>query len=862
MEEKLPFLDKTGVSRLWQHTLAKIGTKADRTDLDELANQINDLQEGVELTSNKITEITKDSTDEQYPSAKATRDFLLDNSAYVTPEMYGAVGDGVADDTAAIQAAINNATINNKIVYLYNKTYITSAPLEFNIGLTKFICDGIIRYSGSEQAILVTGQNITIDIERIYAENGTAVEFNAISKSILYCEVSIGNISSSVKGFRMYTGSDYCISYNKFLCKGITASDKCIEIWADTQWINENMISPGKMGGASYGIYIYSDPSLNTSKGYGVNDTAFTWGVLENLQETGTAIYLSNTNGNRFGNSSECIRCQENYGSTIVSFNGNCSQNNIQLSGMSLDKVDVSNLGNASYNNFLQGVRGTTVNTYYVPRGRVDARVNNGKPTYDISKKSSHRVYVTGDNFENNVINSIDYTIYTHYDFYYTSLNNLTFTLGDVFSSPYSECRGASITLSFTQNGGRIKLIDSEGDVIIDNTDGGYANKTISVQWSGKNHETGKNVWLVNAEATKLGAGLMSAEDKIKLDNIQEEDIVKLNNIPEGINKEAYLEWGGKNLTNGYSPLDAALIPALGANRFAFMPTDATSIEYSTDNGITWTEYSGSGADGPTILCSGCEGSIAYYIGGSNATGVDKSQYKLRVTIDTTVANLTAKLNKFMVQVATNGSSGCYCTITARTNQNYNNGIENWEIFSDHAELSGWSGYNIINTDIIYASTESSRYREIRFEFGVTSHPETSPYSGLRISALQGFGERISLAPSALAKTGHLYSYNHGGVATFPAKIIAPEFDGTAIKAYKDNAGNVIHETYAKRTDVNNKLDKNGGTMTGTLVLSSDPSSDMDAVTKQYVDNMELITIADIDTICGASIQASSEVIL
>lgn len=741
--------------------------------------------------ANKITEITEYSTDEQYPSAKATRDFLLNHSAYVTPEMYGAVGDGVADDTAAIQAAINNAVSNNKIVYLYNKTYITSAPLEFNIGLTKFICDGAIRYSGSEQAILVTGQNISIDIERIYAENGTAVEFNAISKSIIYCEVRVGHISSSVKGFRMYAGSDYCISYNKFLCNAISASDKCIEIWADTQWINENMISPGKMSGASYGIYIYSDPSLNTSSGYGANDTTFTWGMFENLQDTGTAIYLSNTSGNRFGNSSEYIRCQENYGSTIVSFNGNCSQNNIQLSSMNLNKVDVSNLGNASYNNFLQGIRGTTVNTYPVPRGRVDARVNNGKPTYDISKISSSIIYVTEDKFANNVIDSVDYAIYTHYYFHYTSLNDLTFTLGDVFSSHYSDCRGASITLSFTQSGGRIKLIDREGDVIIDNTDGGYANKTISVQWSGKNHDTGKNVWLVNAEATKLDAGLMSAEDKIKLDN-----------IPEGINKEAYLEWGGKNLTNEYSPLDAALISSFGANRFAFMPTDATTIEYSTDNGVTWAEYSGAGADGATMLCSDCENSVAYYIGGSGTTGIDKSQHKLRVTIDTTIANLSAKLNKFMVQVATNGSSGCYCTVTARTNQNYNNDIENWEIFSDHAELSGWSGYNIINTDIIYASTESSRYREIRFEFGVASHPETSSYSGLRISALQGFGERISKAPSTLAKTGHLYSYNHKAVATFPAKVIAPEFEGTATKAYKDNTGNVIHETYAKRTEV------------------------------------------------------------
>ena len=46
MEEKLPFLDKIGVIRLWQHILAKISVKADKTELSNYytKTEIDDLE--------------------------------------------------------------------------------------------------------------------------------------------------------------------------------------------------------------------------------------------------------------------------------------------------------------------------------------------------------------------------------------------------------------------------------------------------------------------------------------------------------------------------------------------------------------------------------------------------------------------------------------------------------------------------------------------------------------------------------------------------------------------------------------------------------------------------------------------------
>lgn len=50
---------------------------------------------------------------------------------YVTPEMFGAIGDGVTDDTNAIQNAINYCTAFSTL-YLRNATYCISAPIELN----------------------------------------------------------------------------------------------------------------------------------------------------------------------------------------------------------------------------------------------------------------------------------------------------------------------------------------------------------------------------------------------------------------------------------------------------------------------------------------------------------------------------------------------------------------------------------------------------------------------------------------------------------------------------------------------------------------------------------------------------------
>ena len=83
----------------------------------------------------------------------------LQQGAIITPEKYGAVGDGVTDDTAAFQAAIDEA-VNIKGSVYAEKTYLISTMLDVPCTLyddaVSIIFNKII-YSGNDYAINIHG---------------------------------------------------------------------------------------------------------------------------------------------------------------------------------------------------------------------------------------------------------------------------------------------------------------------------------------------------------------------------------------------------------------------------------------------------------------------------------------------------------------------------------------------------------------------------------------------------------------------------------------------------------------------------------------------------------------------------------
>ena len=245
--------------------------------------------------------------------------------------------------------------------------------------------------------------------------------------------------------------------------------------------------------------------------------------------------------------------------------------------------------------------------------------------------------------------------------------------------------------------------------------------------------------------------------------------------LPVNSVSEAYLSWGGKNFSGSYGCIDAAMISELGANRLAFGSGEGISVEYSRDSGSTWTDY-GLSADVRTCLLS-----IGYntYIGKADSSTKATAAYMLRITLDTDKIPVYTVLNKFAIYLSTSGCNGCYCSIDASLEAT----PTKWVNFANKVDVSGWSGWNIINTRNIttYGNSSSVQYGLIRFTFGCTSG--STNYTGLNISKIMGFGGVGWGTPSNMAANGHLYSYDRYQNATFPGTIKAKSFNGTATTA-------------------------------------------------------------------------------
>lgn len=283
---------------------------------------------------------------------------------------------------------------------------------------------------------------------------------------------------------------------------------------------------------------------------------------------------------------------------------------------------------------------------------------------------------------------------------------------------------------------------------------------------------------------------------------------------------EANLKWGGRNFASSYGPIDAAIVPQLGANRFAFGNPKGITVEYSNNGGNTWHDYGASDAQKLRLTTIG----DSFTIGKVKSS--TPSNDMLRITFDTTSNNgisCYTILNKFVIYISSSGSQGCYCTIQGAIYNNQNT----FEDIVTKVGIAGWTGYNVINTKSINTSSGSwqpDRYSKIRFIFGCSNTDENR--TGLQIISIYAFGGVGWNTPSNMATNGHLYSYDYNQNAKFPANVTATNFIGTlqgnassATKASQDGNGNTISSTYLKLI---------GGAMSGTITTVKDSKPAID----------------------------------
>lgn len=126
----------------------------------------------------------------------------------VLPADFGGLGDGVADDRVAIQAAFDRAAADQKFAVIPPGTWNVSAGVTLGGGARGLIMHGVIRYTGTAPAtVLILGDGGTVrNGEKHYA----GLQVVRQTQSDWLDEADIGilvrNIDASVVELRLVSG--------------------------------------------------------------------------------------------------------------------------------------------------------------------------------------------------------------------------------------------------------------------------------------------------------------------------------------------------------------------------------------------------------------------------------------------------------------------------------------------------------------------------------------------------------------------------------------------------------------------------------------------------------------------------------
>lgn len=169
---------------------------------------------------------------------------------YITPQMFGALGDGITDDKIAFESAIN-AMSDGDVLYLTN-SYLLSDTLNVSKKIN-IIGHGKIIVSHSKPAIVVDGvESASIDICGIeksarvfdYVEGGIGYSIGVVVKNCTGCKINVGNIINLTTAFVLIATDNNGCQYNQISCDNAMTFTGIEIIRSSTGgWVNGNNIT-------------------------------------------------------------------------------------------------------------------------------------------------------------------------------------------------------------------------------------------------------------------------------------------------------------------------------------------------------------------------------------------------------------------------------------------------------------------------------------------------------------------------------------------------------------------------------------------------------------------------------------------
>lgn len=245
-------------------------------------------------------------------------------------------------------------------------------------------------------------------------------------------------------------------------------------------------------------------------------------------------------------------------------------------------------------------------------------------------------------------------------------------------------------------------------------------------------------------------------------------DKCKATFLPKDQFKEAYLGWGGKDLSSNLSPIDGAMSALHSANRSELCTPEGITIEYTTDRGATWVDYGAS--DEMKVRLLSAIGTDIYL--GKTTESTKNKNIGLRVTLDARKMGLYTSLKKILINYSTSGLKGT----TVQFEHTLLSDESKWVSYKT-VSISGWSGWNSYYYPFAFGGGMPNNVTKIRMTFFGTDVASGSS-NRAEVMNILILGTTYWGYPSTLAKTGHLYSYDWQGNATFPNGLTAKTLNG------------------------------------------------------------------------------------
>ena len=267
---------------------------------------------------------------------------------YVTPQMFGAVGDGINDDTAAVMQALNAAYSETKTLYFPEGSYKCSATLTFTDPQFDIKMDGTLYYTGNGNAFefnTVRNRNISVRIKHdLPISAGSALKCDRFYNNNVVI-IRIEGFTTALD-FHSTTGMN---AYNQIYLNHIVNCAIGISLYADlpSGWNNENIFIGGRItvdsssGINCDAIVIDSDVTRN----YYNNNNVFLKPCVEE-NRTGFLINRGSFNsiiGGRFENDTTAIQFENSSEYNLVIYGhdiGTITDNSVAHTNSVMSEAD------------------------------------------------------------------------------------------------------------------------------------------------------------------------------------------------------------------------------------------------------------------------------------------------------------------------------------------------------------------------------------------------------------------------------------------------------------------------------------------------------------------------------------------